>query len=127
MFGNRKNKEKVELSKDAYKKARRFFKFIKPYRGAYAIGWVFLILSSVTAMLFPALMGQLLGANESDRAFVQIPTIDLTDINTIIIVMLVVFGAQAIFSFCRIWIFSSVTERALRDLKVKSFNKWKNN
>ncbi len=123
MFGNRKNKEKVELSKDAYKKARRFFKFIKPYRGAYAIGWVFLILSSVTAMLFPALMGQLLGANESDRAFVQIPTIDLTDINTIIIVMLLVFGAQAIFSFCRIWIFSSVTERALRDLKVKSFNK----
>ncbi len=123
MFGNRKNKEKVELSKDAYKKARRFFGFIKPYRSAYAIGWLFLLLSSVTAMLFPALMGQLLGANKSDQAFVQIPNIDLTNINTIIIVMLVVFGAQAIFSFCRIWIFSTVTERALRDLKVKSFNK----
>ncbi len=123
MFGNRKNKEKVELSDDAYKKARRFFGFIKPYRSAYAIGWLFLLLSSVTAMLFPALMGQLLGANKSDQAFVQIPNIDLTNINTIIIVMLVVFGAQAIFSFCRIWIFSTVTERALRDLKVKSFNK----
>ncbi|NOQ72755.1 MAG: ATP-binding cassette domain-containing protein [Crocinitomix sp.] len=123
MFGNRKNKEKVELSKDAYKKARRFFGFIKPYRTSYTIGWIFLVLSSVTAMLFPALMGQLLGANKSDQAFVEVPNIDLTDINTIIIVMLVVFGAQAIFSFCRIWIFSTVTERALRDLKLKAFNK----
>ncbi|MFT5823087.1 MAG: ABC-type multidrug transport system fused ATPase/permease subunit [Crocinitomix sp.] len=123
MFGNRKNKEKVELSKDAYKKARRFFGFIKPYRMAYTIGWAFLLLSSVTAMLFPALMGQLLGANKSDQAFVDIPSIDLTDINTLIIVMLFVFGAQAIFSFCRIWIFSTVTERALGDLKVKAFNK----
>jgi ABC-type multidrug transport system fused ATPase/permease subunit len=123
MFGNRKNKEKIELSKDAYKKARRFFGFIKPYRMVYAIGWIFLLLSSVTAMLFPALMGQLLGADEKETPLVQIPNVDLTDINTIIIVMFVVFGAQAIFSFCRIWIFSTVTERALRDLKTKAFNK----
>ncbi len=123
MFGNRQKKEKIELSKDAYSKARRFFGFIKPYRWIYFIGWLFLVLSSVTAMLFPALMGQLLGANSTDKPVVDMGAIDLTDINTLLIVMLVVFGAQALFSFFRILIFSNVTERALRDLKAKSFNK----
>ncbi len=123
MVGNRQKKEKVELSKDAYKKAARFFSFIKPYRWIYFIGWLFLVLSSLTAMLFPALMGQLLGANSTDRPVVDLGRIDLTNINTLLIVMLVVFGAQALFSFFRILIFSNVTERALRDLKAKSFNK----
>lgn len=123
MFGNRKKREKIELSKDAYKKARRFFGFIKPYRGAYAVGWIFLVLSSATAMLFPALMGQLLGANETDKPIFELPNMNLNDINVIIVVMLVVFGAQAIFSFFRILIFNNVTERALRDLKEKSFGK----
>lgn len=123
MFGNRQKKEKVELSKDAYKKAARFFSFIKPYRWIYFIGWLFLVLSSLTAMLFPALMGQLLGANATDKPVVDLGHIDLTNINTLLIIMLVVFGAQALFSFFRILIFSNVTERALRDLKTKSFNK----
>ena len=123
MFGNRQKKEKVELSKDAYKKAARFFSFIKPYRWIYFIGWLFLVLSSLTAMLFPALMGQLLGANSTDEPVVDLGRIDLTNINTLLIAMLVVFGAQALFSFFRILIFSNVTERALRDLKAKSFNK----
>lgn len=123
MFGNRNKREKVELSKDAYKKARRFFGFIKPYRAAYAVGWIFLILSSVTAMLFPALMGQLLGANETDKPIFDIPAIDLNDINTVILVMFGVFAAQAIFSFFRILIFNNVTENALRDLKIRAFNK----
>ncbi len=123
MFGNRKKREKIELSEDAFKKARRFFGFIKPYRGTYLVGWLFLALSSITAMLFPALMGQLLGANESDKPIVEISNLDLNNVNTTIIVMLIVFGAQAFFSFFRIVIFSNVTERALRDLKGKAFNK----
>ena len=126
MLGKRKKREKVELSKDSYKKAKRFFGFLKPYRGAYTIGWVFLILSSVTAMLFPVLMGQLLGAKKTDAPMFEMPNVDLTDINTIIIVMFCVFAAQAVFSFFRILIFSNVTERALRDLKQKSFVKMVN-
>ncbi len=123
MFGNRNKKEKIELSKDAYKKARRFFNFIKPYRSAYAAGWLFLVLSSITAMLFPALMGQLLGANQSDEPIFEIANLNLNNINVILVVMLIVFGAQAVFSFFRIWIFNNVTERALRDLKKNAFSK----
>lgn len=101
----------------------RFFGFIKPYRWVYFIGWIFLLLSSVTAMLFPALMGQLLGSQADSESIVDVGALDLSNINTLLVVMLAVFGAQAIFSFFRILIFSNVTERALRDLKVRAFNK----
>ncbi|MGB1102647.1 MAG: ABC transporter ATP-binding protein [Crocinitomicaceae bacterium] len=121
MFGNRKKREKVELSKESFKKAGGFLRFLKPYSGIYTIGWVFLVFSSLTAMLFPALMGQLIGANPEEKPIFDLGTIDLNDINTLLAVMLVVFGAQAFFSFFRVLIFSTVTERVLRDLKKKSF------
>jgi ABC-type multidrug transport system fused ATPase/permease subunit len=121
MFGNREKKEKVKVSKESYRKARRFFRFLKPYRGIYFIGWIFLVLSSFASMLFPGLMGQLLGANEQDAAIVDVKGVDLTDINVILTTMLVVFAIQALFSFFRIWIFTTVTERALKDLRHQSF------
>ncbi|MCB9222929.1 MAG: ATP-binding cassette domain-containing protein [Crocinitomicaceae bacterium] len=124
MFAPRKKKEKVHLTKDSYKKARRFFKFLKPYRGIYLIGWIFLLLSSITSMVFPGLMGQLLGTNEKDGAIIDVPGLDLTDINVIILTMLVVFAFNAFFSFFRIWIFTYVTERALKDLRHYSFERF---
>lgn len=121
---NKEKKEKVKLTKESYRKAKRFFRFLKPYAGVYFIGWMFLLVSSLLSMAFPGLMGQLLGANETDKAIVEIPGIDLTDINTILVTMLVVFGIQAFFSFFRIWIFTYVTERALKDLRQTSFERF---
>ncbi len=123
MFERNRDKEKVELSKDAYKKARRFFRFLRPYRSQFIIGWIFLVLSSLTAMLFPALMGQLLGAKEGQEAIFTIEGIDLTNLNVIIMVMLIVFAAQAVFSFFRIFIFTNVTEKSLKGLKLAAFEK----
>lgn len=123
MLRPRKNKEKIELSDESYRKARRFFKFLKPYRSMYVFGWTFLVLSSVTAMIFPALMGQLIGANPDEDPIFEIGQLDLSDVNTTLLVMLAVFGAQAIFSFFRIIIFNKVTENALRDLRKNAFDK----
>lgn len=123
MFGSRKKREKIELSKESYQKAGSFLKFIKPYRGLYSIGWIFLVLSSLTAMLFPALMGQLIGSNPEEEPIFDLGSIDLNDINLLLLVMLSVFGAQALFSFFRVWVFSTVTEKVLRDLKKNAFEK----
>lgn len=123
MFAPRKKKEKVQLSKDSYRKAKRIFVYMRPYRFIFAIGWIFLILSSLVSMLFPMLMGQLLGANSDEKAIVEVDAVDMTNINTIIIVMLLVFGVQALFSFIRIIIFTNVTERTLKDVKTNAFGK----
>ena len=115
--------ERIKLSKSSYLKARRVLNFIKPYRGIYLVGWSFLLLSSATGMLFPALMGQLLGASDAEGAMIKFGDFDFTDINTIMMALLVVFAAQAFFSFFRVVIFNRVTENVLRDLKQVSFDK----
>ena len=53
--------ERIKLEKGSFKKASTFFRFIKPYRLAFSVGMIFLFLSSLTGMLFPYLMGQLIG------------------------------------------------------------------
>lgn len=126
MFGKREKREKVELSKDSYKKAKRIFNYMRPYRGLYIIGWLFLLGSSLISMMFPALMGQLLGAEEGAKPVVDIPNADMTDINVIMLVMLIVFALQAIFSFFRIVIFNTVTEKTLRDIKKNAFSRMVN-
>jgi ABC-type multidrug transport system fused ATPase/permease subunit len=126
MFGKREKKEKVELSKDSYKKAKRIFAYMRPYRGVYALGWLFLVGSSLISMMFPALMGQLLGAEKGEAPLIDIPNVDMTNINTIIMVMLIVFALQAVFSFFRIVIFNSVTEKTLRDVKKTAFSRMVN-
>ncbi|MFT4695876.1 MAG: ABC-type multidrug transport system fused ATPase/permease subunit, partial [Urechidicola sp.] len=85
--------------------------------------------SSVTAMLFPYLMGQLIGKEKPvDIAGVEtiIPDasqwIDMNNTSTLIIVMMCVFGAQAIFSFFRIYLFGYFTANALKDLRLEAFS-----
>ena len=126
MFERKEKGEKIKLSKDAYKKAKNFLKYMKPYKVTYSIGWVFLILSSVTAMLFPLLMGKLLG-NDNPTGN-NIPSMDLPtlSITGVFILLIIVFAAQSVFSFFRVVLFSSVTERTLKDIKLKAFSQFVN-
>ena len=120
--------ERVKLEKGTFKKAATFFRFIKPYRLAFTVGMIFLFLSSLTAMIFPYLMGKLIGkATPTDLPSItnSIPEpsqwINLNDTSTLIGVMMVVFGSQAIFSFFRIYLFGYFTANALKDLRVEAF------
>ena len=121
--------ERIILEKGTFKKAATFFRFIKPYKATFILGMIFLFLSSVTAMLFPYLMGQLIGKEKPvDIAGVEtiIPDasqwIDMNNTSTLIIVMMCVFGAQAIFSFFRIYLFGYFTANALKDLRLEAFS-----
>ncbi|GAB5419087.1 MAG: ABC transporter transmembrane domain-containing protein [Crocinitomicaceae bacterium] len=126
MFRPRKEKSKREkLSKDSFRKARKIFTYLKPYSGIYAIGWIFLVLSSLVGLLFPLLMGQLLGTGSEQPSALDglLNTISIDDVNSVAIALFVVFGAQAVFGFFRIIIFTYVTENALRDMKKKAFSR----
>ena len=126
MLQRNKKAEKVKLSAESYTKAKSFLAFLKPYRMMYSIGWIFLVLSSITSMLFPLLMGQLLG-KDGDSAAALSPSsmIDLPNLSVkgILYLMVAVFAAQAVFSFFRVVIFSTVTEKTLKDLKTTAFRK----
>lgn len=110
----RKQKERVKVSKEAWKKAVKIFRFLKPYRVKFSIGLVFLLLSSAASMLFPGLMGKLIDANGSGAVG---DLSNLSNINTVALVLFGVFIMQAFFSFFRILLFSQVTENMLADLR----------
>jgi ABC-type multidrug transport system fused ATPase/permease subunit len=121
--------ERVKLEKDSYKKASTFFRFIKPYRLSFVVGMLFLFLSSVTAMLFPYLMGQLIGKDSPSAStnplLENLPDssnfFDLSVTSNLITIMVLVFGTQAIFSFFRIYLFGYFTANALKDLRMEAF------
>lgn len=117
--------DKVILTKDSYKKAKRIFSYLKPYRVSFAIGWVFLILSTSAGLVFPVLLGQLLGTGDGVKTSMSdaVSSIDLTNVNTVAFALFILFGAQSVFSYFRVVLFTNVTENALRDLRNDVFQR----
>ena len=126
MFGPRKEKVKRQkLSKESIQKAKKIFSYLRPYRGVFLIGWFFLILSSSVGLLFPLLMGQLLGVGSGQTSSMQgvLNLISADNVTTFAIALFVMFAVQASFSFFRIIIFTNVTESALRDVRQDAFQR----
>jgi ABC-type multidrug transport system fused ATPase/permease subunit len=124
-----KQKERVKLSKDSVAKAKRIFGYLRPYRTYFAVGWVFLVLSSSAGLFFPYLLGMLLGGSDAssvtDRpdSTALLEKIDLTNIDTVALLLLGLFVLQATFSFFRVVIFTKVTENTMRDIREDAFKK----
>ena len=125
MLGPRKKKDtKVKLSKESYRKAKGIFSYLKPYSILFFIGWIFLFLSTTAGLVFPYLMGKLLGSTgQTQNLNESVRMIDLDNINTVAISLFVLFGFQALFSFVRVVIFNNVTENTLRDMRNDAFTK----
>ena len=126
MLKPKKDKEqKVKLTKESIQKAKGIFSYLKPYRFIFTIGWIFLLLSSSTMILFPYLMGQLLGSSGSKVTSMNesFSLMKMENINSIVILLFSLFGVQAIFSYFRVVIFTNVTENALRDLRKSAFER----
>ena len=87
--------------------------FIRPYLGWYLIGWVFLILSSSAGLIFPYLMGKLLGSTTSmsTTSSESIGLLTMDNATDVAFALFVLFAFQALFSFVRVVIFNNVTER----------------
>lgn len=117
-------KEKVKITKSSIKKAKGIFAYLKPYAGIYFVGWIFLVLSTSAGLVFPYLMGKLLGAGATNPNMTEaIGLIDMSNINNVAIALFVLFGFQSLFSFVRVVLFNNVTENALRDLRNDAFSK----
>ena len=96
MLGPKKKKsEKVKLSKESYRKARGIFSYLKPYSFVFFIGWIFLVLSTTAGLIFPYLMGKLLGSTgQSQNLNESVRMIDMDNINTVAISLFVLFALK---------------------------------
>ena len=89
-------KDKRKVSKDGLKKALALLKFTLPYKNTYIIGMVFLVLSTVTTMVFPILIGEMTKVMEGKSAYT---------INQVAIFFACILVFQGIFSFFRVYFF----------------------
>ena len=112
MFGNEnKKREKIKLKKGSLKKALRVFKYLKPYRSAYLLGLVFLLLSSFASLVFPMFIGEMVDASKKS----------MDSINQMALLLFGLFTLQAIFSYFRIVLFVNVTEKFLAKLRQATY------
>ncbi|CAN5533996.1 ABC transporter transmembrane domain-containing protein [soil metagenome] len=109
-----KEENKKKFTRDGVKKALSIFRFVKPYRLQYMIGFVFLILSTGTTMSFGLLIGQITSVIQGKSAF---------SLNQVTLFFVGVLIAQALFSFFRIYFFSQVSERAMADVRRATYAK----
>ena len=115
-------KEKIK-TKPKLKQAKGFLKYLKPYGFTFFIGWIFLFLSTSAGLLFPYLMGKLLGATSGNMSESQLNAISLENVNQVALALFILFGFQSLFSFLRVVLFNNVTENALRDLRNDAFQR----
>lgn len=107
------NKKKPRISKDALRKSLRLYKYVKPYRGEFSIGLLFLVLSSAANLAFPKYLGELVDATNTDTIFENIQRISG--------ILALILIAQAVVSFFRVVIFVNVTQKTLASLRKATY------
>lgn len=110
---------KPKLNKELIKKAFHIFSYLKPYKGKFIIGMIFLILSSLTMLTFPALLGAMIDAAQGKQTYPWLHS----NVMYIGIVSLSILLFQSIMSFFRIRLFVEIAEKSLANIRKDSYMK----
>lgn len=105
--------KRKKISRDSFKKSLRLYQYVKPYRGEFAVGLLFLVLSSAANLAFPKYLGDLVDASQSDKI--------LENIQEISLVLIGILVAQSIVSFFRVVLFVNVTQKTLASLRQATY------
>lgn len=109
------------------KGGKAVFRFLLPYRRSFVLGLALLFFSSLTTLIVPRLMGQLAGIGLADEGHSSTwelagMSLDLMDLRTVALMLFVVFALQGVISFCKVYVFSYVSESMIKDLRVELFD-----
>ncbi|MGO1242454.1 MAG: ABC transporter ATP-binding protein [Sphingobacterium sp.] len=110
---------KPKLNKELLKKAARILTYLRPFRGQFILGMLFLTLSSLTMLTFPALLGAMIDAAQGRQTYTWLPA-SLYSIGGISITILLF---QSIVSFGRIRLFVEIAEKALSNIRKDTYHK----
>ena len=109
---------KAKLTRESLNEALQMFAYIRPYRGKFIIGLGFLVLSGITTMAFPYLLKQLIDSAEALKNGLA-----ATDPGTIALQIGGILLIQMLFSYMRIYLFSTVGENAVAAMRKDVFQR----
>lgn len=131
---------KAKINRETLKRSARLFSYMGKHKWKFFLGLVFLFLTASVALIFPRLLGELMGIIGGGKS--NMPTMGLlnntnTDIhlsddtkvklmqaaNSVGISLLVLFSLQAVFSFFRVYMFAQATENMLAKLRQVSYER----
>lgn len=99
---------KAKINKESLQKAARLFSYAGNQKWKFVLGFVFLILSGSTSLIFPYLTGDLVKAVTQSQE----------QINKVGIYLLILFVAQGVFSYFRVRLFVDVAEITLAAIRT---------
>lgn len=128
--------EKAPINKETLSEALALFSYLRPYRFKFIGGLVFIVLSAISTLAFPVLLGKMIDA-ASPGLSSQLPTgnspiqqsmgFNLKSVqlglNTILVLIFVQLTLQTVFSFMRIYLFTEVGEKSLADMRRDLYTK----
>ncbi len=109
---------KVKINKENIQEGLMIFRYVRPYRTKFILGLMFIALSGGTTMAFPYLLKKLIdSANDMSKGIASItPT-------QIALGMMGLLTLQMFISFMRVYLFTTVGENALADLRKDIYKK----
>lgn len=105
--------EKKKITRQGLRRLYRLFRFIGPQKYTFIAGFFFLVLSSLTTLVFPMLIGDLLDSATAGS---------LEQINRLGLILIIIFLINAVFSYFRIYLFAVVTQKTLALLRQTTYN-----
>ncbi|MBO9154412.1 ABC transporter ATP-binding protein [Chitinophaga sp. GCM10012297] len=109
-----KEQKRAKITFEGIRRALRLYEYAKPYRWQFAIGLVMLLLSSSASLAFPKLLGDLINLGNKGRLLAEIDRMGL--------MLAAVLILQSLFSYLRVRIFVSVTEKTLASLRQATYS-----
>lgn len=124
---------KAKISKESLREALVLFRYLKPYKGQFILGLVFIALSAFTTSLFPLFLGKMIDAAspgatipgmEPGRSFGfgGINNIHWS-LNTALLLIFCQLTVQMFFSYMRLYMLTSAGERSLADMRKDVYSK----
>lgn len=108
---------KQKINKNSLNQAKRLITYLKPYRVKFIIGMVFLFLSSIISLAFPALLGAMIDSAQGRQTYSWLDP----SLRTIGLVSFSLLFVLSIVSFFRIRLFVEVAEKSLADIRRDSY------
>lgn len=98
-------------------KSLSIFSYMKPYKFLFSLGIFTLVLSSITVMAFPKLLGSMIDVSIGKAGDL------IKNRNQVVLIFIVILVAQGLFSFLRVYIFAKVNEPVLANIRKDLYNK----
>ena len=107
---NKADKRRKTLKISDLKQLSKIFAYVGPQKGLWALGFVFLLITMITSLLFPKLLGGLMSSSPDN-------------LRDNMLQMMGLLLVQSIASFFRVVIFVTVTERALAAIREDLYSR----